>query len=161
MAIAREPERTFIPAPEGLHQALCVDEVDLGDVTTPWGHVHQVELRWQLGLDNPETGRRFEVRKRYRLSLHKKAALRHDLEIWRGRRFSAEELKGFDLEKVVGAGCQLQVQHSAPDEETVFANVTAVLPPMPGQALQPNGYVRQRDRDRGPVTMPSADQVPF
>jgi hypothetical protein len=162
MAVAREPERNFVPAPEGLHPAVCVDEVDLGDVETAWGPRPTVEIRWQLGRMNPETGRRFEVHKRYRLSLHKKSSLRRDLEIWRGQGFTPEQLKGFDLERLIGVPCQVQVQHHRADEETVYANVTAVLPAMPGgPALQPLDYIRQKSRAGGAPAMPTADEVPF
>ena len=160
MTIARAPERVFVPAPEGLHPAVCVDEVDLGQVETPWGPRHKVELRWQLDAVSPDTGRRFEVRKRYNLTLHEKAALRRDLELWRGRRFTAEELRGFDLERLVGVPCQVQVTHSEPTEDgSRFANVTAVLPAPGGVALRPVDYVRQRDRDR--AALPAVDEVPF
>ena len=163
MAVAREPASTFQPAPEGLHLAVCCDEIDLGEVATPWGSVPMAELRWLLEAVNPDTGRRFEVRRRYRLSLHRKANLRRDLELWRGRGFSSEELKGFDLERVVGIPCQVQVQHHASDDgEAVYANVTAVLPAPPGQEVRPpTNYVRVRDRERSQATQPKVSDVPF
>ncbi|GEM_PF-4521665 len=53
--------------------------------------------------------------------------LRRDLENWRGRPFTREELRGFDLFKVLGTACQLMVTHTSQGEET-YANVTAVQP---------------------------------
>ena len=32
-------ERTFEDCPEGLHQAVCVDVVNLGELTKPWSEV--------------------------------------------------------------------------------------------------------------------------
>ena len=40
-------------------------------------------------------------------SLHEKSTLRHNLERWRGRAFTATELQGFDLAKLLGAMCML------------------------------------------------------
>jgi len=169
MAIwAREPESKFTPAPEGLHQAVCVDVVDLGLVNTQWGDKHKVELRWQLDEVNQETGRRFDVRARYTLSLSEKANLRKNLETWRGRKFTGEELKGFDLEKLIGVNCQLQVIHNLSDEGKTYANVQAIVPHnAKAPKIQPLDYVREKDREKqqqtnGVAVQPDADDpCPF
>jgi hypothetical protein len=167
--VAREPESKFTPAPEGLHQAVCVDVVELGLVQTPWGEKEKVEIVWQLDFVNDELDRRFEVRKWYGLSLHEKANLRKDLECWRGRKFTADELKGFDLEKLIGANCQLQVIHNITDEGKVYANVQAIVPhnsKVP--KLAPEDYIRKKDRPKdqknggsGPDDPFHDDDVPF
>lgn len=145
--IAREPESNYTPAPEGLHVATCCDVVDLGVADHGFGEKHYVELRWQL--EEPgESGQRPVVRRRYTNSLSEKAALRKDLEVWRGRKFSREELAGFDLERLLGIGCQVQVVHRVTDQGRTFANVSAVIPLGKGQknpGVDP-GYVRQVDR---------------
>ena len=46
--IAKRPESNLAPCPEGLHQAVCVDVVDLGIQQTPWCDKHQVRLVWQF-----------------------------------------------------------------------------------------------------------------
>src|SRR3990167_4553744 len=147
--IARKPESSFDPCPEGLFQAVCVDVVDLGLVKGPFGEKHRVEVRWQVDEINARTGRRFELRKWYTLSLHEKANLRKDLECWRGRKFTDEESDGFDLEKLLGANCQLQVIHNITDEGKVYDNVQAIVP---HNAKVPKiaalDYVRQKDRAR-------------
>ena len=161
--VARVPERQFAPAPEGLHLAVCCDVVDLGVQRTPWGESHKVDIRWQLEAVDPERGRPFEVLKRYRLSLHAKAALRKDLETWRGRKFTEEELKGFDLERLIGANCQVQVMHTTTGEGDAFAAVQTIIPPPSGTPkLTVRDYVRKKDRapnGRGPEI--TADDIPF
>jgi hypothetical protein len=160
----------FEPAPEGLHRAVCVDVVDLGPQTTPWGERHKVKLIWELScqMDN---GRPFTISKRYTASLHAKSNLNKDLTRWRGRPFTSEELAGFDLEQVIGAPCQVLVQHAEKDG-SVYGNVTAVMRvgTKPEEWLKPSGgYVRQKDRapatrqdDAGSEEMPDdADQIPF
>lgn len=147
--IVREPESKFTPAPEGLYQAVCVDAIDLGIVNTQWGDKPKVELRWQLDAENPDTGKRFEVRARYTASLNEKANLRKHLEMWRGRKFTNEELQGFDLEKLIGVNCQLQVIHNLSDEGKTYANVQAIVPLNPRvPKMVPLDYVRERDRPK-------------
>ena len=145
--IARGKSKDFQPAPEGLHRAVCVDVVDLGMLETDFGRKHKVMLSWQLEERMDGTGKPFLVSKRYTLSLHKKSALRPDLESWRGKPFSEEEISGFDLEKLLGVNCQLNVVHNKTAEGT-YANVSAVVPApkgMPGLKVQ--DYTRVCDRE--------------
>ena len=71
----------------------------------------------------PGNGRPFTVRRRYNMSLHKKATLRRDLESMMGRAFTDSELKGFDLESLIGLPCLLNVVHKTRDGVT-YSNVT-------------------------------------
>lgn len=139
---------TFTPCPEGLQQAVCVDVIDLGVVASKFGEKHKCRLVWQVAAINAATGRPFDVRKLYTLSLHVKAALRKDLEGWRGKKFAAEELAhGFNLDRLIGANCQIQVVHDVDDDGTRWANVVAIVPAPKGVAkLFPRGYTRVQDR---------------
>lgn len=144
--IAKKPESNFTPCPEGLHQAVCVDVVDLGLQKGQFGEKHKVEIRWQVDQEN-EQGRRFQLRKWYTLSLHEKSNLRKDLECWRGRKFTEAELAGFDLENLIKANCQLQVIHNISDEGKTYDNVQAIVPhnaKLP--KIAPQDYVREQDR---------------
>jgi hypothetical protein len=51
--MVRDNKKAFTPAPEGLHQAVCVDVVDLGLAEGPWGAKPTVELRWELLARGP------------------------------------------------------------------------------------------------------------
>jgi hypothetical protein len=162
----------FVPAPEGMHSAVCVDALDLGEQETPWGPKHKVSLVWEIAA-RMEDGKPFTVRKWYTASLNEKSNLYKDLCSWRGRDFTAEELKGFDIEKVVGAQCQVFVQHTQKDGQ-VRGNVRVVTKPA-GPKLTPSGhYVRVKDRqpeqlsgieDEGEAdsyeTAPADDPIPF
>jgi len=170
MAIyARRKESTFEPAPEGLHAAVCVD------VWEPWteeraaewggGLVDKTRIVWLIAELNPKTGKPFEVSQIYTLSLHEKANLCKHLEAWRGKRFTDDEKRGFDLEKLIGAGCQVQLIHRVTDTGT-YSNVSAIVPLAKGQPkiIVPDGYVRRKDRDRTDhaAASPEADDtVPF
>lgn len=145
--IARDTQRKFTPPPEGLHQAVCVDVVDLGLLETPWGPKQKVEIRWQLEVANPETGHRHLAVKRYTLSLNEKATLRQHLEAWRGRKFTQEELQGFDLEKLLGVNGQVQIVHILSDDGRTFGNVQAIVPLGKGMVkMRPEEYIRMKDR---------------
>jgi hypothetical protein len=77
------------------------------------------------------------VSKTYTLSLGERANLRKDLESWRGRIFTPEELKGFDIQNLIGANCMIQVIHKTKDGKT-FANISAILPLYKGMSkVQP------------------------
>jgi hypothetical protein len=84
-------------------------------------------------------------------SLHEKSRLRPMLEAWRGRKFTNEELDGFDLEKLIGANCQVQVIHAITDKGT-YANIQAVVPKQKnGLVLRvTSDYIRVCDRDNKP-----------
>lgn len=163
--IARRPESTFQPCPEGLHHAVCVDVVDLGLVKSAFGDKLKVRIVWQIEELNDHQ-HRFTARKNYNLTLHEKATLRKDLEAWRGVKFTEDQLKGFDLEKLIGANCQIQVVHDLSDEGSVYANVQAVVPaPKNVPRLTPLDFTRDRDRPKdhgnGGMTSDDLDSVPF
>jgi hypothetical protein len=144
-----------------------VDVQNLGLVQTAYGPKHKVRIVWQLGQIDEEHGRRYDVARVYTLSLHERAALRKDLESWRGRKFTEIELsQGFDLERLVGVPAQIQVTHDLSDEGVTFANVSTVLPPAKGvPRLTVQDYVRAKDRQprpgAPPPSAPDEDPVPF
>jgi hypothetical protein len=165
--IAKESSSNYIPAPPGTHAAVCVDVVDLGMMENkfkPGTQQHKIKIVWQIGEDQPD-GNPFLVRQRYTLSLHEKATLRRDLESWRGRVFSAEELQGFDIEVLIGVRCMISVIQDATGQ---YANVQAIMKLPKGMVeLNPRNYVREKDRDasKNSVQAPfgdiTDDDVPF
>jgi hypothetical protein len=119
----------FALAPAGNHVGRCVQLIDLGTLYSryydKWSH--KVLLGWELpGEGNGDKGPHI-VFKRFTLSLHENAQLRKDLESWRGRKFTRDELDGFDLRKVVGVPGLINVSHRESDGRT-YADVDAVTP---------------------------------
>ena len=149
----KEPEsKDFTPAPQGLHQAVCVDVYDIWTEKRDekWGGGLRDLTRLVFEIDeiNPENGKPYMVSKQYTASLHEKANLRHDLESWRGRAFTKEELKAFDLENVLGANCQLLVVHNVKESKT-YANVQTIAPLAKGtvnKIVKSKDYIRKKDR---------------
>lgn len=162
--------KTFEPAPTGVHQGVCVDVVDMGDLEVKWNgqskKQHKIRIVWQIDEAMAEDGRRFIVQKRYTASLHEKSNLRKELEAWRGRAFTDDELKAFDLEKLIGVNCFLNVVHTAKEGKT-YANVASIMPLKKGmEKMEPVDYVRVKDRTEtdahGPVTEElTADDIGF
>ena len=131
---------------EGLHGAVCCDVVDNGMVETQWGSRHEVQLRWQLDEPTSED-KPMLISRKFTLSLGEKSALRPFLESWRGKKFTAEELEGFDLERLLGVNGQLQVLYNERDGKT-FANVQALFPQVKGvEAMVVRDYIRARERE--------------
>jgi hypothetical protein len=62
--------------------------------------------------------------------LHEKAGLRKDLAAWRGRDFTDEEAKAFDVSKLVGAYCMVNATTSETNGKT-YTNVAGITP-LPG-----------------------------
>jgi hypothetical protein len=152
--IARDTgTKDFEPAPEGLFAAVCCDVVDRGIVESQWGKSHKIQVRWQLDGHSDaglrDDGKQWLVTRQFTLSLHEKAALRAFLVSWRGKQFTPEELKGFDVENVIGAPCMIQIiRQFGPDGQRVFANVQNIMP-LPKGMQKPliSDYVRVVDRD--------------
>jgi hypothetical protein len=150
------------PTPAGTHQAVCVDVVDLGIVQKTYDNkpkkVRCIKLVWQLNEVNEEIGKRFLARRSYTASLGEKASLRRDLQSWRGRPFTPEELKGFDLDNVLGVNCMLNIVHQPDGQGGVYANVDAIMPLIKGiSKMSALDYVREQDRPKDGPGEPGTD----
>jgi hypothetical protein len=171
--VAKANGENFILCPAGAHASVCVDVVDLGIVETEFAgekkKQHKVRIVWQTE-DAQDNGKPFTAQKRYTLSLHEKAALRKDLESWRGRQFTPQELEGFDLERLIGVGAFINVIHEQRNGKT-YDNVASIMKlPRNVSAPEPQGYVRVCDRQQQAAPapaydietyVPSDDDVPF
>jgi len=160
--------KSYTPAPEGTHQAVCVDVIDIGMKPNPFkdgAMQHKIDIAWQID-ETRDDGKRHVLYKRYTLSLNEKATLRHDLESWRGKPFTRDEEMGFDVESIIGANCLINVQHKAGTKDgRVFANVVSVMPLIKGMVrIAADGYVRHQDQQPETEAAPdeiTADDIPF
>lgn len=134
MAIIAKNEQGggFEPISEGVHTAICVSIVDLGmQFSEKWGKsTHKAMITWELP-EETYTNKEGETRprtlsKEYSLSLGEKSNLRKDLQAWRGRAFTEEELAGFDLKNVLGKGCQIQIIHTEKNGNK-YANIASIM----------------------------------
>jgi hypothetical protein len=131
---AKQPEATFEHAPPGTHLGICTSVIDLGTQHDEYQGKpitrNRVLIQWEIQDAVRENGEPFVIGKFYTNSLSEKANLRRDLESWRGKAFSAQELNSFDLAKILGAPCLLTVVESAEKSE-----VAAVIQVQKGVAV--------------------------
>jgi hypothetical protein len=141
-------KKTFKPAPEGLWDGVCIDVVDKGIVPTEWGPKHKVQFRWVVNAEPKRNdGKPHMVSMSYPISMDERSNLRKMLELWRGRKFTPEELKKFDLETVLHAPCQIQVAHDTGSDGDPYAFPQVVMKARNGHRVEaPSDYVRECDR---------------
>lgn len=138
--IVNEGSSTSIPLlPEDTYPAVCNMLVDLGeqysekfDKTS-----RQILIMWEIPSEKLDNGESRRLSKTYTASLNSKGNLRRDLIAWRGRDFTVDELKAFDLKNIVGAPCMLQVIHRVGQDGTKRAVIGGIMKlpkgmPVPG-----------------------------
>lgn len=151
--IVAETSNDYELAPVGVYRAVCTRLLNLGMQETNYGEKHQIHLAFEID-ENMADGRPFLMMQNYTLSLNSKARLRIDLEAWRGRKFTAEELNGFDVKTVLGKPLQISVVHS---EDGRYANIGSMMPLGRGQQpLAPAGdllYINSLPEDNAAFEM--------
>jgi hypothetical protein len=110
-----------------MHIARCIWVIDLGTTHDDYWDKdkHEIFVMWEIpneiktytikgkdGEPDREVSEPFTVSKFYTLSLSDKAWLRNDLESWRGKAFTEEELEGFELKPLLGKPCMVNVIHA-------------------------------------------------
>ena len=134
----------FKRVPPGVYIGRCYSLIDLGTQLTSGQYgeklQHKIKLSWEL-FGEDEAGQSLTINvdgkempltisKNYTMSLHEKAGLRKDLAAWRGRDFTEDEAKAFDVSKLVGAYCMLNCTTSETNGKT-YTNVAGITP-LPG-----------------------------
>ena len=105
----------------GIYHGTCYSIVDLGTTDQEYKGVVSKKTRVHLGFEITEAvdpsnntvmmedGRPFGAFKTYTASLFEAATLRKDLESWRGKSFTEEELAGFDISNLIGCTAKIEV----------------------------------------------------
>ena len=132
---------TRAPAPAGTHLARCRGLVDLGTQDDTFEgkakYTKKMWLWWELLNEEGEDGKPVVIGARYTASLNDKSGLYKMLISWRGRPFTPEELKGFSLDKLINAPCQLSVIHEAKPDGKVRDKITGVTGVVKGMTAGP------------------------
>jgi len=130
---------SFTPVPAGMHLARCYKIVDLGSQKTEYmGQTkiqHKIMLQFEVWSEDENgnatltsKGEPLSISKNYTLILSEKASLRNDLKTWRGRDFTTEELRGFELKNVLGVWAMLSVSRDAGRDGKEYTNIQAIMP---------------------------------
>ncbi len=154
---------SFRPCPDGTAQAILVDVIDLGMVTSTYNNetktAHKVNFVWQVD-ERKDDGTRFLVFQRLTNSLHPKATLRKVVDTLMGRKMSDDEASaGVELDDLKGKNALLTIVHNVVGDRT-YANVSTVAGLMKGmQKIKAEDYERRAPRAAG--SGQQSDEVPF
>lgn len=131
----------FKRIPAGTHLAVCNLVADLG--TQPGSGQYpdpkrQVAIRWEVPderISYEKDGKKIEgpatITRTFTASMHEKAGLRKFLEGWRGKKFTDEEAKSFDVSSIAGKACLLNITETDRGGET-YSNVESASPLIKG-----------------------------
>jgi len=131
----------FKRVPAGVHIGRCYSLIDLGTQLTSGQYgeklQHKIRIGWELFGEDENGGplvidvdgksMPLTISKSYTVSLHEKASLRKDLAAWRGKDFTEEEAKSFDVSKLIGAYGMVNVTTSETNGKT-YSNVAGLTP---------------------------------
>jgi hypothetical protein len=131
---------SYAPLEAGTYPARCVGVIDLGVQHSDYTgkDSERVRIIWELPTETTEVDGVAKPRwmsKPYTASLHEKASLRKDLDSWRGKPFTPEELAGFSLRNIVNAPCLLTIVHQTGTNGNTYAKVGAISKIMKGMEV--------------------------
>lgn len=149
--------------PEGNHSAVCVAVIDLGTHVESYQGVskeaRKLYLAWELIGHQTKQGGPHIVCNQYTVSFNEKAKLRQLLETWRGKKFVEGE--EFDISRIVGMPCFLQVSHAKSGSGNDIYKIDAVTTIPKGIQL-PKPTVKPILWDiEGTEPVPAQDWLPF
>jgi hypothetical protein len=142
--------QTFQLPSEGSVQAVLAEVVDLGIIESTWNgqtkKQHKLMMTFEIE-ERTDKDERMIVSRWFTASLSDKANLRAFLEAWRGKKFTADELNGFDLSKLIGINALLSLTHNTSNEKT-YCNIAAAIKLPKGMPLiaLSDDYVPYKDR---------------
>jgi hypothetical protein len=117
----KQGDNDFEKLEKGIYHATCFRMVDLGTQDNTYKGETNKKLQVRLDFEitealDPDTnqvlmadGRPFGVGKEYTASLFESANLRKDLESWRGKSFTQEELDSLELTDFLGCTVKIEV----------------------------------------------------
>lgn len=134
------PNKKFDPVPAGIHPGILVALYDVG-----WHYDEKFDKKakkliasFELpGLpplvipakdDMPEQRLPRGIVVRWNRGLGEKSRMRADLQKWRGRPFTPEETKAFDVSKLLGVGANVYVMHETKADGSIKSFVDSLLP---------------------------------
>jgi len=125
----------FKPVEAGTYVARCYSMVHVGTIEQEYmgeiKEMNKVRISWELPTElkvfKEEKGEQPQsVSKEFTLSMHEKANLRKFLESWRGKGFSEEEAKKFDVTKLLGKPCMISIIHKTSKQGKLYAEISSI-----------------------------------
>ena len=118
IATTSAQQRELIPS--GNYIARCYQMIQIGTVREfimgEEKTLNKVRIGWELPEERrvfkEENGEQpFVISKEFTLSMHEKSNLRKSLASWRGKDFNEDEAKSFDITKLLGVPCMINIIH--------------------------------------------------
>jgi hypothetical protein len=136
------------PIAAGNYAARCYQMIHIGTVSElilgETKVLNKVRIGWELPtemkvFDEAKGEQPLVISEEFTLSMHEKSKLRKFLASWRGKDFTEEESKSFDITKLLGAVCMLNIIHKASkrDATTIYAVIGSVSPVPKGLKVDP------------------------
>jgi hypothetical protein len=120
-------QSNFEPAPVGSHIAQLVGLVDLGTHEAEWGPNRQLWFSFILLNETMENGGPFTVSRFVSKKYSQNAALRKILDALIGRPLTkAEKANGYDVRRLLGTVCVVQIVHVEKEAGAIYANLESV-----------------------------------
>jgi hypothetical protein len=128
--------KSFDPVPKGNHVARLYQIIHIGTVPTTWQGetkmTDKVRLTFELSNERKvfkkgDEAKPYSVSREFTFSMGKKASLRSFVEGFGGTALHDDEAYNFDLEKLLGEACLLNVVHTERDGNT-YANIAGASP---------------------------------
>ena len=136
---------------EGVYTAVCTGLIDLGFQENKMfnSNSRKVQIVWTIpdekikytDKDGNEKEAMRQMSKEYTACITEKSNLNKDLTSWRGKSFTEEEMKGFDLNKLLLVPCQIQVVHQG--KEKKYANIAGIMSLPKGMKIPTEGLQKQ------------------
>ena len=139
---------SYEPIPAGTYLARCYSMVEIGTLEEEFQGikkwVNKVRITWELPTEmkvfNPDKGEQPQaISKEFTLSMHEKSTLRAFLTSWRGKGFTEDEAKEFDVSRLVGVPCMLSIVHEPgkKDPSRIYDKIASVSTVMKGVIMPP------------------------
>lgn len=131
-------QRELIPA--GNYIARCYQMLHIGTVMESFQGenklMNKVRIGWELPtelkiFDEAKGEQPFVISQEYTLSMGEKANLRKMLASWRGKDFTEDEAKCFDITKLISVPCMLNIIHKPSKDGTKTYQTIGSVSPMP------------------------------
>ena len=132
--IAENKGSDFVLIPAGNHIARCIGMIEIGTIKEETGiyagkESHKVRVTWETPHEQHDFGKGFQpftISKEFTLSMNEKATLRKMLESWRGKSFTEDEAKAFDITKLLKKPCMINVIHKTSGKGSQYADISSI-----------------------------------
>jgi hypothetical protein len=122
--------------PPGNVQGVCYGVIELGHREGRFGIKHEAVVLFEIPSlryeDEDKIDRPKGINKFYNITLHQDSNMGKDLTSWRGKAFTEQEKEGFDITKLIGANCLLNIAHKQKADGSMKDEIASITPLMQG-----------------------------